>query len=183
MMSGSRGAAGPDPFTSLLGIVGDPKGTKERIEQLQKATAANEESLEALAIKRAELDALAIKLDNREADIEKAQGKVDDQIAALDARERVVARNEQDQGDIVRKLAADRSDAAKTLADSQATASELHKALAAREAELNARAADLETKAHALESERAKIAEYEADVTKRAADLDKRIAAMRELVG
>ena len=180
MMSSSRGT--PDPFTSLLNIVGDPEGTKERIEQLQKATKANEASYKELATRQAELDALSIALDNREADIEKEHGRVADLKLSLDAREKVLARQEHDQVDTVTKAAAERGAVAKEMGDQQRALDSREAALVERAAELKAREADLDAKLKAVEAQQNKVAAWEVDVSKREAEIDRRVAAFRELV-
>ena len=184
MMSGSRGDAGA--LMALLNIVGDPKATTERIKQLQEATAANEKSLEKLKTKEADLDARGLELDVRETELEKSDGRVLDIAAALEAREKVIARSEHE---LALALSTEKAQAQTHVQSEQQKLDEQAAALAkltddvtGREKTVKAREHELDGLEQMVNDDRAKLSKFERELLARQAEIDKRYEALKALV-
>jgi len=182
MMSGSRGETS-DAFTSLLGIVGDPAATKKRIEQLQAATKANEDSLVELQTKRAELDTQALEQGRTDDKHSKELIDIQAKHAELDRRERKVIAKEQALKDDIAKHDAENTTDRQAILDHQAVIEGLAKVTDVRTAELDQREADLDERTTQVTADRDKLAAFEEQLHERQADIDKRFESLKALVG
>lgn len=181
MMGGSANP-GADPFTSLLGIVGDPKATAERIKKLKAATEEHDKALNALVAKLAELDTREQKIKQDEKRIEKAETKLQADRDQLTLATESLARAEKATKEYEGTLAVRNQAEQVSWNDRHAELVTRDNGLKDREVALDKQAKELERQAQMIEDDRAKLAKLQTELLNKQTDLDTRFDTLKKLV-
>jgi septal ring factor EnvC (AmiA/AmiB activator) len=179
---GGAGNPGPDPFTSLLGIVGDPKATAERIKKLQGATQEHDKALEALVTRQVEFDTREQKIKQDEKRIAKLETNLQNERDELKLRADALARAEKATKEYEGTLAVRNQAEQVSWNDRHAELVTRDNGLKDREVTLEKRAKELFARSKEIEDDRAKLTKLEQDLLAKQADLDTRFDTLKKLV-
>jgi len=181
-MMGGAGNPGPDPFTSLLGVVGDPKGTAERIKKLQAATQEHDKALEALVTKAAELDTREQKIKQDEKRIAKLETNLQNDRDELKLRVDALSRAEKVSKDYEGTLEVRNQAEQVSWNDRHAELVSRDNGLKDREVELDKKAKALDAQAKELVTDREKLNKFQNELLAKQTDLDERFDTLKKLV-